>query len=286
MAFLVYFVVMIIASGAVLFGLDVVTAPLPQHHAAPPAMSSASKPNKAAKREADAARQDVAANNKELTPVYPANPGGVREVVADKTASTTPGVAPAAPPPVRETSSVTTGVAPAAAAAEVPAPVQKPAAKTAEAAAPVQKPAVKTAEVSPSSNAAPPPAPVAQAVVQQSAGHCDVQSCASAYHSFRASDCTYQPYEGARRACIAPPATQARNDPAPARVARQNTRASMVPDAAPRSEELRRGQSNNDEDDYDDDDDDDASAYGSANAYAPANGYRGSIVVIRRPRGW
>ena len=265
MAFLVYFVVMIIASGAVLFGLDVVTAPLPQHHAAPPAMSSASKPNKVAKREADAARQDVAAN-KALTPVYPTNPGGVREVVADKA----PSVAPAAPPPARETTSVTTGVAPAAAAAEVPTPVQKP--------------AVKTAEVSPSSKTAAPAAPAVQAVAQQSPGHCDVQTCANAYHSFRASDCTYQPYEGPRRACIAPPATQARNDPAPTRALRQTARAAMAPDAAPRLEELRRGQSNND-DDYDDDEDD-ANAYGNANAYAPANGYRGSIVVIRRPRGW
>lgn len=269
MAFLVYFVVMIIASGAVLFGLDVVTAPLPQRHKALPELSSASKPNKVAKREANAARQDVAAN-KALTPVYPTNPGGVREVVADKAPAPAPSVAPAAPPPARETTSVTTGVAPAAAAAEAPATLQKP--------------AVKTAEVSPSSKTAAPAAPAVQAVVQQGPGHCDVQTCANAYQSFRASDCTYQPYAGPRRACIAPPATQARNDPAPTRALRQTARAAMAPDAAPRLEELRRGQSNND-DDYDDDEDD-ANAYGNANAYAPANGYPGSIVVIRRPRGW
>ena len=30
---------------------------------------------------------------------------------------------------------------------------------------------------------------------------CDVQACASAYKSFRASDCTYQPFGGDRRVC-------------------------------------------------------------------------------------
>ena len=30
---------------------------------------------------------------------------------------------------------------------------------------------------------------------------CDVQACASAYKSFRASDCTYQPFGGPRRVC-------------------------------------------------------------------------------------
>ena len=30
---------------------------------------------------------------------------------------------------------------------------------------------------------------------------CDVAACESAYHSFRASDCTYQPYRGRRRVC-------------------------------------------------------------------------------------
>ena len=31
--------------------------------------------------------------------------------------------------------------------------------------------------------------------------HCDYRACASAYQSFRASDCTYQPYGGERRLC-------------------------------------------------------------------------------------
>ena len=44
-----------------------------------------------------------------------------------------------------------------------------------------------------------------QAVAERSANHCEVQACASTYASFRTSDCTYQPYEGPRRVCTAPP---------------------------------------------------------------------------------
>jgi hypothetical protein len=33
------------------------------------------------------------------------------------------------------------------------------------------------------------------------AGACAIEACASAYRSFRASDCTYQPYGGPRKMC-------------------------------------------------------------------------------------
>lgn len=36
---------------------------------------------------------------------------------------------------------------------------------------------------------------------QTAAAQCDVQACADAYQSFRASDCTYQPYNGPRKLC-------------------------------------------------------------------------------------
>ncbi|MGQ2909133.1 MAG: PBP1A family penicillin-binding protein [Aliihoeflea sp.] len=36
---------------------------------------------------------------------------------------------------------------------------------------------------------------------EMAAQSCDVQACARAYRSFRASDCSYQPYRGARRLC-------------------------------------------------------------------------------------
>ncbi|MFZ1196302.1 MAG: BA14K family protein, partial [Pseudolabrys sp.] len=41
---------------------------------------------------------------------------------------------------------------------------------------------------------------------------CDIQACANAYQSFRASDCTYQPFEGARRFCLRPSGQQMARD--------------------------------------------------------------------------
>lgn len=49
-------------------------------------------------------------------------------------------------------------------------------------------------------------------------GHCDYSACASAYRSFRASDCTYQPYDGPRRVCQ----RDGRADPAPVRSANRS----------------------------------------------------------------
>jgi hypothetical protein len=44
---------------------------------------------------------------------------------------------------------------------------------------------------------------------------CDIAACAAAYHSFRASDCSWQPYEGPRRFCDKgqPPQDAAAADP-------------------------------------------------------------------------
>ena len=45
-----------------------------------------------------------------------------------------------------------------------------------------------------------------------SPNRCDVQACANAYRSFRASDCSYQPFEGSRRFCLKPPVQQTARD--------------------------------------------------------------------------
>ena len=85
----------------------------------------------------------------------------------------------------------------------------------------VQKPVAETTGVATRSDnsskiksAAPPDAQNAQAYAAQpkknapdeaaaSNNRCDVQACASAYKSFRASDCTYQPLDGPIGACAA-----------------------------------------------------------------------------------
>ncbi|HZT27714.1 MAG TPA: BA14K family protein [Pseudolabrys sp.] len=69
----------------------------------------------------------------------------------------------------------------------------------------------------------PKPAPVAAAAPEQP--KCDIAACTAAYHSFRAADCTWQPFDGPRRFCdkghppqaeasAAPTAVPA-NEPAP-----------------------------------------------------------------------
>ncbi len=54
---------------------------------------------------------------------------------------------------------------------------------------------VKAAETKPSEQSADHPA--SQVPATPTANRCDVQACGAAYHSFRAADCTYQPFEGA-----------------------------------------------------------------------------------------
>jgi hypothetical protein len=265
MSFLAYFVVLVIAAGAALFGLDVLTAPLPERKPVTPMISATSAPNKEAKRVADQAKHDVAAN-KVLTPVYPANPGGVREVSADK-------------PAAAETS----GTAPAEERVEVPVPPQKAEVPKTEVAAvqaqtvpaPLPAPSAHPVAQTASAQAVPVPAPqpplgdrpATQTASAQSAAHCDVQACSSAYHSFRAADCTYQPYEGARRACVAPQVRQASNDNALQRDPRPTMRGATVPRRAPRYEELPADDEDMDDADAPMDDDD-----------------QGSIVIYQRPR--
>jgi len=72
---------------------------------------------------------------------------------------------------------------------------------TVHAAAPAGPPPPQTATdaVAP---VTPPPAQLVQpAAAEAPAAHCNVDACAGAYRSFRASDCTWQPNEGSRRLC-------------------------------------------------------------------------------------
>lgn len=96
-------------------------------------------------------------------------------------------------------------------AAPKPPPVERDTAKLTDVPHPVQPANPQTA----ATTARPPPVPPppAQAAVVAPAGtgaertaaasppQCDVNACQAAYHSFRASDCTYQPGFGARRLC-------------------------------------------------------------------------------------
>jgi BA14K-like protein len=56
----------------------------------------------------------------------------------------------------------------------------------------------------PATNGSAPPAPLSvPAQTVASGGACNVDACTAAYRSFRASDCSYQPFEGERKFCDA-----------------------------------------------------------------------------------
>jgi hypothetical protein len=100
--------------------------------------------------------------------------------------------------------------------AQVAVAPQQPQAQPKELQQPIQPAAPQTAAIAPEQPAAPndktaaqsaiAAAPATEPVAQQTAGRCDVQTCTSAYSSFRASDCTYQPFSGPRRVCGKPSA--------------------------------------------------------------------------------
>ena len=64
---------------------------------------------------------------------------------------------------------------------------------------------------------------------------CDIQSCSSAYKSFRASDCTYQPFDGPRRFCAKPPVQRTARDQRDDRESRKSTREIEMRDTGSRS---------------------------------------------------
>jgi hypothetical protein len=133
MSFLVYFFVLLVAAGSVIFGLDMTQAPLnPPPYATLPATAQRSAPAQAAKAPA---------------------PAPARTVSAQPSPATVPAAGSAA-----------TAMASA----------------THEEAAPTGTTDAPAAAV---------------------AGRCNVEACAAAYHSFRAADCTYQPFGSERRAC-------------------------------------------------------------------------------------
>jgi hypothetical protein len=179
-----------------IFGLGIVGSPAPPSHTGD--LNFTSKPKLVDKR------ADVAATNgRALSPVYPTSPAPAPAdekpaAPVDKAAAASDvhseplahrdqsQAAPSAPADAAKTTgAVTTGAVPRETVAS--APPSKPAQT-----APVQTARAKVA-----------PAKAASA----HANSCDVRGCASAYHSFRESDCTYQPFSGPRRVCEGPPGT-------------------------------------------------------------------------------
>jgi hypothetical protein len=181
MQFLVYLTILMVSVSTVLLEIHWLTTPPPQ-------------PKTAVQASAPPPRPKVEGPSPALSPVYPKK------------------VEPA--PPAQNSVQNGTGAATAGNTATKSEPAQKPVAETTGAATRAEEPdKAKSAE-------APVSAHNAQASVAQpkqnepddkaaSNNRCDVQACASAYKSFRASDCTYQPFGGERRVCSKAPEQRA-----------------------------------------------------------------------------
>ena len=171
MQFLVYLTVLMVSISTVLLELHWLTSPPPQPKPAVQAVSSAPPPK-------------VEGPSAALSPVYPRKIETV-ETAANTQQQPSAGQSQAQQPqtqqPQTKAQPETTGMAPRA-----EGPMPPPAAPTARAG--VQQASAALPEASASNN------------------RCDVQACAGAYRSFRASDCTYQPFDGGeRRLCAKGP---------------------------------------------------------------------------------
>lgn len=165
MSFLIYLAVLVVAAASALFGLDLLTSPLPEKTVRQIAITrGATTP---ARPEADEQPATRARNSARPSMSVPLG----RPMTAETTG--TPAQDEKQPPASSERAAQSAAVAPAEAKADVSAVAL----------------------------------PAAQAEAEQSANRCNVDACTAAYQSFRASDCTYQPYSGPRRVCTKSPAT-------------------------------------------------------------------------------
>ena len=177
MAFLAYVAILLVSISGILLELNWLTQPKLEAKPAVHAMSappSATAPRVVAK---------VNGPNVERDPVYPKQ---------------------AAAPAAIDMSAEAPKTATAAAVAEVPMPPARP--QDVEQVNAGNPPPAATAQPPAIANAAPAEKASVTAKLQ-----CDAAACAGAYTSFRESDCTFQPYEGPRRVCAAPPAAPQRS---------------------------------------------------------------------------
>ncbi|HEY8273562.1 MAG TPA: BA14K family protein [Pseudolabrys sp.] len=174
MQFLVYLTVLMVSVSTVLLEIHWLTTPAPQ-------------PKPAVQASAPPPRPKVDGPNAELSPVYPrkvepVQPAPAQNNVQDNVGPAAIGNTAAKAETAQKPVSETTGVATRSDDSSKIKSAAVPDAQNAQASAPQPK------QTEPDGAAA-------------SNNRCDVQACASAYKSFRASDCTYQPFGGDRRVC-------------------------------------------------------------------------------------
>ncbi len=211
MSFVLYVVVLIVSISSVMMGLDWLSTPPPALHTM---VRTASAPAKSA-------LTAVRAKSVETTGSKAQSTRTARSDVPKSAVAKLRTPKPAAKPPV-----VSVGLGPASAqtTAEASAqPVATDGTMTAMAHAiagadePTQPSATNQANPTAQPNASEQASLTGQpdAIMQEAAApRCDVQACETRYHSFRASDCTYQPYGAPRRLCtVGNPPSQANSTP-------------------------------------------------------------------------
>jgi hypothetical protein len=191
MPFLVYAIALIVAAGTLAFSVNLATAP----------DIGATKPRVAATspvRQIPLGKTSVVSRgdpHNQLTPIYPAAPGKDLappvEAADNKANDDTKNAAVPAPQATAPGAASTTG--------------------TASSEEELDRPRVDASAAAPNS--------------------CAVDACGSAYRSFRASDCTYQPYGGPRKVCDLPAGAVQNASASPA----VSSPAAQPRDAAPRS---------------------------------------------------
>lgn len=270
MKFFVYIAILLVAIGGILLEIDWLTKPKLETKSPLQTVSMAVSPS------ATRAKAKTEGPNDDLGPVYPKKtdePRSVGSVTSWPQSAETAGAGSTSVPAVPET------VAQAEPKTE---PSQKPAAETTGAATPAERAepsTVGSASVGSNNTNAPstaalattPPAPVANIAAPN---RCDVQACSSAYQSFRASDCTYQPFGGPRRVCERPPGTGQKvasqpREPQSASAARRSNKDAELREVVRRVKQITVPAEADDEDD--------------------SNSGRGErVIVIERParRSW
>ncbi len=219
MAFLLYFVVIVVSAASVMFGLDLATSPLspPPNVLIGRAAHVAPAPGSGLAQERDKHPEQVtktarAASARTLSPIRPASP---KVAKPERQAADTAAKA-----------ATDTWLPPAPRKAQVDAPplnrqdasALQP--KTAQLNMPDDQASTAHAPDDSTPKQTDASSVPAQSAMAQNNPRCDVAACSAAYNSFRAADCTYQPYDGKRRLCTRTGgATLAAADPVRARPA-------------------------------------------------------------------
>lgn len=183
MSFLVYILVLLVAAGSVVFGLDWLQSPIPAIPPTRQAVPVAGAPALAAKPAPPPVAQDAKQLDAKLSPIYPARPS-VPQAAEPQFAS-----APAAT--VRPPRQCDVEACARAYYTFRPFDCTYQPARGERQLCTKGDPPKSAAEA----------AAAAQATQARAQASCNIEACQRAYQSFTPSDCTYQPYGGPRRLC-------------------------------------------------------------------------------------